>query len=313
MAPPLLECVPNFSEGRRGEVVEALAGAVRRVRGTRLLDVSPDPDHNRVVLTFIGGADAVFDAAQRSAEVAVAQIDLRVHQGVHPRIGAADVIPFVPLFGASLEECAGLARRLGRELASRWRLPVYLYGAAAEGPHPRTLAEIRRGGFEELREAIARPERRPDLGPARVHPTAGAVAVGARDVLIAFNVNLRTTDLRAARTIARTVRASSGGLPAVQAMGVPLPSRGLVQVSMNLLDYRTTPLQAVFDRVVAEAADRRLEIADSELIGCAPQEALPPDPLGALRLRGLRPGQILDPARFAQEMAAGGDDRPASA
>jgi glutamate formiminotransferase len=305
MVAPLIECVPNFSEGRRREVIDALARAVRDVGGTRLLDVSADPDHNRVVLTVIGSAKAVSEAARRSAEVAVARIDLRAHKGVHPRIGAVDVIPFVPLYGASLAECAALARRLGHELASDLGLPVYLYAAAARDPHHTTLVEIRRGGFEGLRETIARPDRRPDLGPAHVHPTAGAVAVGARDVLIAFNVNLRSADVRVARMIARAVRESSGGLPAVQAMGVPLPSRGLVQVSMNLLDYRTTPLQAVFDRVAAEAAHRGVQVEDSELIGCAPREALPAGPLAALRLRGLRPGQILDPPRLAQEMALG--------
>jgi glutamate formiminotransferase len=305
MASPLIECVPNVSEGRRREVIDALARAVRGVGGTRLLDVSADPDHNRVVLTFVGSAAAVADAAQQCAEVAVARIDLRTHEGVHPRIGAVDVIPFVPLFDASLAECIELADRLGRDLASRLDLPVYLYAAAARTPSRRALVEIRRGGFEGLRDTIARPDRRPDFGPPRVHPTAGAVAVGARDVLIAFNVNLLSADLRAARTIARAVRESSGGLPAVQAMGVPLPSRGVVQVSMNLFDYHTTSLQAAFDRVVSESARMSIEVLDSELIGCAPREALPSDPLAALRLRGLRPGQILDPPRLAGEMAPG--------
>ncbi len=260
MPSPLIECVPNFSEGRRPEVIAALAAAVTGVPGARLLDVSADPDHNRVVLTFVGRAVPVLDAAFRSAEVAVAHIDLRLHRGVHPRIGAVDVIPFVPLYDASLDECVALARRLGDLLATRLALPVYLYAAAARTPDRRTLVQIRRGEFEGLRETITRPDRRPDHGPARVHPTAGAVAVGARGVLIAYNVNLRTTDLLAARTIARAVRESSGGLPDVQAMGVRLPSRGLVQVSMNLLDYRATSLQAVFDRVVAEAARRGIEV-----------------------------------------------------
>jgi glutamate formiminotransferase len=302
MAIPLIECVPNFSEGRRAAVLEALAGSVRAVEGVRLLDVSADPDHNRAVLTFVGAGEAVLDAAFRSAAVALAQIDLRTHQGVHPRIGAVDVIPFVPLPGVSMQACAALAHRLGALLASRLDLPVYLYGEAAV--NPRALGEIRRGGFEGLRAAIAGPDRRPDFGPAHVHPTGGAVAVGARDILIAFNVNLQSNDVSVARAIARQVRESSGGLPAVQAMGVPLHSRGLVQVSMNLLDYRRTPPLRALEAVQAEAARRGIAVVESELVGCAPREALPPDPLRTLRLRGLRPGQILDPGRLARDPQA---------
>ncbi|TMI79388.1 MAG: glutamate formimidoyltransferase [Bacillati bacterium ANGP1] len=289
----IVECVPNFSEGRRPDVLDALAAGVRGP-GIRLLDVSADPDHNRAVFTFVGEGEAVLEAAFRSAAVAVERIDLRAHQGVHPRIGAVDVIPFVPLAGGSMPACVKLARRLGALLADRLGLPVYLYGEA-EGRR-RTLAEIRRGEFEGLRTAIAKPERHPDFGPARIHPSAGAVAVGARGVLIAFNVNLNSADAAPAREIARAVRASSGGLPAVQAMGVPLRSRGLAQVSMNLLDYRLTPPLAALRRVEEEAAHRGIGVVDSELVGCAPREALPSDPAAALRLRGLRPEQILDPA-----------------
>jgi glutamate formiminotransferase len=302
MPVPLIECVPNFSEGRRAAVVDRLAAAVRGVAGVRLMDVSPDPDHHRAVLTFLGRGGAVAEAAFQSAAVAVSEIDLRGHWGVHPRIGAVDVIPFVPLYNASIEECAALARRLGAELASRLGVPVYLYGAAASDPARRVLSRIRRGGFEELRDGIGDPERRPDFGPARVHPTAGAVAVGARTVLIAMNVDLNSQDLEAARGIARVIRESGGGLPAVQAMGVPLPSRGIVQVSMNLLDYRRTSPLAAFERVTAEAARRGIDVAAGELVGCAPREALPPDPVAALRLRSLRPGQILDPARLAEDL-----------
>ena len=304
MPSPLIECVPNYSEGRRPEVIAALAAAVTGVPGARLLDVSSDPDHNRVVLTFVGRPAPVVEAAWRSAEVALAHIDLRLHRGVHPRIGAVDVIPFVPLYDASLDECVALARRLGDLVAIRLALPVYLYAAAARTPDRRNLVQIRRGEFEGLQMGMTRPDRRPDLGPARVHPTAGAVAVGARDVLIAYNVNLRSTDLRAAQMIAKVVRESSGGLPALQAMGFRLPSRDLVQVSMNLLDYRVTSLRAAFDRVAAEAARFGIEVESSELIGCAPGDALPPDPAEALRLRPLRPGQILDPARLAHELGS---------
>jgi len=302
MPGPLIECVPNFSEGRRAATIGRLADAVRGVRGVRLLDVSADPDHHRSVLTFVGTGAAVFAAAAQSARVAVEEIDLRCHAGVHPRIGAVDVIPFVPLYGAAMADCVALAQRLAALVAGDVGVPAYLYAEAAVDPARRSLAAIRRGGFEALREEITRPERRPDFGPARVHPSAGAVAVGARDVLIAMNVDLASRDLAAARAIAGAVRASSGGLPAVQAMGVWLPTRGLVQVSMNLLDYRTTPPLAAFERVRAEATRRGLEVAGGELIGCAPRDALPADPVRALRLRELRVGQILDPACLAAEM-----------
>ncbi len=311
MSVSLIECVPNFSEGRRADVLAALAASIREVPGVRLLDVSSDPDHNRSVFTFAGRAEAVFEAAYRSAAVALQRIDLRAHQGVHPRIGAVDVIPFVPLRDATIDACSALARRLAGRLAADLGVPVYLYGAAAASA-ARTLATIRRGGFERLRTEIARPARHPDHGPARVHPTGGAVAVGAREILIAFNVDLASTDLAAARAIAAAVRASSGGLPAVQAMGVPLASRGLVQVSMNLLDYRHTPPLLAYERVGAEAARRGIGVSAGELIGCAPRDALPPDPVAALHLRRLRPEQILDPEQIARELS-GTDEAPAGA
>ena len=301
----IIECVPNFSEGRRAAVLDALAASIRAVARVRLLDVSADPDHNRSVFTLVGEGEAVLDAAERSAAVAVDRIDLRVHRGVHPRIGVVDVVPFVPLAGAPMQACVALARRLGAWLSDRLGLPVYFYGEAA-AVRPRALSEIRRGGFEGLREAIVQPDRRPDVGPARVHPTAGAVAVGARDVLIAFNVDLQSTDVSAARAIARAVRESSGGLPGVQAMGLPLRSRGLVQVSMNLLDYRRTSLLSAYRQVEAEAARRGLAAVEGELVGCAPREALPPDPIAALRLRALRPGQVLDLARLAGDLGEAG-------
>ncbi len=288
-------------------MLEALAASVRGVPGVRLLDVSSDPDHNRAVYTFAGAGDAVLEAAFRSAAVALELIDLRAHEGVHPRIGAVDVIPFVPLGGATMAACATLARRLGERLAAQLGLPVYLYGQAGADP-ARALAVLRRGGFEALQAEITRPARHPDYGPARIHPTGGAVAVGAREILIAFNVNLEGRDLVAARAIASAVRDPSGGLPAVQAMGVPLASRGCVQVSMNLQDYRRTPPLVAFQRVEAEAARRGVAVLGGELIGCAPPDALPPDPVAALRLRSLRPEQILDPARLARDLF--GPDRP---
>lgn len=301
MSLPLIECVPNFSEGRREDVLASLAAAMREVRGARLLDVSPDPDHNRSVFTLVGPPEAVLEAAYRGAGMALQRIDLRTHQGVHPRIGAVDVVPFVPLRDATMDGCVSLARRLAERLAAEFGVPAYLYGAASASA-VRDLATIRRGGFETLRAEIADPARHPDYGPARVHPAGGAVAVGAREILIAFNVNLASTNLAAARAIAAAVRESSGGLPAVQAMGLPLASRGLVQVSMNLLDYRRTSPLLAYERVGEEAARRGISISAGELIGCAPRDALPPDPIATLRLRSLRPGQILDIEQLARSL-----------
>ena len=305
MATGLTECVPNFSEGRRSDVLEALAASIRGVPAVRLLDVSPDTDPHRTVFTFVGSPDGLLEAAFRSAALAVARIDMRTHRGVHPRIGAVDVIPFVPLVGATMSACVALAHRLGERLASDLGVAVYLYGEAALRPG-RSLAAIRRGGFEGLRTAIGDPARRPDFGPPRLHPSAGAVAVGARNVLIAYNVDLESADLGAAQAIARAVRQSSGGLPGVQAMGVLLPSRGLAQVSMNLLDFRRTSMLEAFQAVASEAASRGIAIAASELIGCAPREALPPDPIGALQLRSLRAEQVLDLAELVCALDAPG-------
>ncbi|HLW48803.1 MAG TPA: glutamate formimidoyltransferase [bacterium] len=291
--------MPNVSEGRRAAVIARLAGAARAVRDARLLDVSSDPDHNRSVLTLVGTPDAVLGAACALAAEAVAAVDLNEHEGVHPRIGAIDVVPFVPLYHASMAGCVALAQRFAEYAAGSLGLPVYLYAEAARDPARRGLAVIRHGGFEELREAIGTPARRPDVGPARVHPTAGAVAVGARDVLIAMNVDLTGADAPVARSIAGAVRESSGGLPALQAMGVWLPRRGLAQVSMNLLDYRRTSPLAAFQRVRDEAHRRGAAVAAGELIGCAPREALPADPAAALQLRTFEPRQILDPERLA--------------
>jgi glutamate formiminotransferase len=288
-------------------VIARIAGAARG--GTaKLLNVSSDPDHNRSVFTLVGAPEAVYDAACRVAAAAVEAVDLTHHDGVHPRIGAVDVVPFVPLYRASMPDCVALARRFGAYAAEALGLPVYFYADAACDPRSRTLPEVRRGGFEGLRATIGTAERRPDLGPARVHPTAGAVAVGARGVLIAMNVDLDGADLRAARAIARAVRESSGGLPALQAMGMWLARRGLAQVAMNLLDYHRTPPLLAFEAVRGEANRLGVEIAAGELIGCAPREALPPDPAGALRLRTLEPGQVLDPERLAAEL--GGESPP---
>jgi len=270
----LVACVPNFSEGRRVEVVEAIAGEVRRVPGVALLDVSWDPSHNRCVLTFVGEPEAVKQAALAASAKAVDLINMEEHRGVHPRIGAVDVIPFVPLAGVTMDDCVALAQDLGRELWEKLGLPVYLYAEAAQRPERRRLPEIRRGEYEGLKEALSRPERWPDIGEPRLHPTAGATAVGARKPLIAFNVYLRTGDVEVARSIARAVRESSGGLVNVQARGVPIEHRGMVQVTMNLLDHVRTPLPRVFEMVRMEAARYGTEVVESEVVGLVPLDAL---------------------------------------
>lgn len=273
MGPLVLECVPNVSEGRDRRVIHALAGAVRSVAEVRLVDIHSDPDHHRSVFTFLGPPPAVEEAALALARATARAIDMRAHQGVHPRIGALDVLPFVPLRGISMAEAVAIAHRVGQTLGARLDLPVYFYGEAALSPERRSLALIRRGEYEGLPGRLRDPAWRPDAGPARFNPRSGATAVGARGILVAFNVWLEGHDLEAARAIARTVRESSGGLPGVQAMGVALAREGIVQVSLNLLDYRRTSLPRLFERVREEAARRGLSVRRSELVGLAPREA----------------------------------------
>jgi len=270
----LVECVPNFSEGRRIEVVDQLAAAVASTPDVYLLDRTSDADHNRSVLTFAGPPEPVVAAMEAAVAVALRRIDLTVHEGQHPRIGAVDVVPFVPLGDSTIEECIELARAFGARIAERFELPVYLYARAATRPDRVVLADLRRPQFEGLRETIGQHGREPDFGPPRVHPTAGAVAVGARPFLIAYNINLASPDVDLAKRIARRVRESSGGLPRVQALGLPLEELGCAQVSMNLLDFSVTSLWLVWETVRALAADEGVELRESELIGLAPLAAL---------------------------------------
>ncbi|HEX9943945.1 MAG TPA: glutamate formimidoyltransferase [Thermoanaerobaculia bacterium] len=281
-----LECVPNVSEGRRPEVVVRLAGAVSSVPGVRLLDVSSDPDHNRTVLTLAGEAEGLHSALLALYETAIAEIDLTRHQGVHPRVGAVDVVPFVPLGGTPMAAAVAAAERLAAEVARRFGLPVYLYERAARRPGRSALADIRRGGFEGFAARIADPAWAPDFGPARVHPTAGVTVIGARFFLIAFNAVLATPDVALARAVARKVRESGGGLPAVRAMGVYLASRGLAQVSMNLVDYRRTPVLAALERVREAAAALGTRVLECEVIGLVPEEAALGVARDALQLPG---------------------------
>jgi glutamate formiminotransferase len=270
---PIVECVPNVSEGRDPARLARFADAVRATPGVTLADVHADPDHHRSVYTFLGGPAAVAAAALALADAVLGEIDMRGHHGIHPRVGALDVLPFVPLAGATMDDAVALARATGRALAARHALPVYYYGEAARRPERRTVRALRAGEYEGLAARLASADGAPDDGPARFDPRAGALLVGARDVLVAYNVWLAGDDLDAARAIARAVRASGGGLPAVQALGLPLASRGRAQVAMNLLDYRVTPIPAAFDRVAAAAAARGLGIERGELVGLAPRAA----------------------------------------
>lgn len=291
----LVECVPNFSEGQRPEVVLELEAAIAGVPGVTVLDRHRDPDHNRSVITFVGGPEAVEEAAFRAIARAAERIDITRHRGEHPRIGAADVVPFIPLRGVTMEDCARLAASLGGRVARDLAIPVYLYDQAARRPERRNLANVRRGEFEGLRDEIeTNPERAPDFGPPRLHPTAGAVAIGARWFLIAFNVNLASDDVEIARSIAAKVREKDGGLPAVRALGFRLARQGAVQVSMNLIDYRKTGMAEAFHRVEELAREHGVEVIDSELVGLVPEDAVIAAARSALRLAKFDRTQIIE-------------------
>jgi len=270
----LIECIPNFSEGRRSEVVDEIVAAIAGVDGVQVLDRQSDETHNRSVITFVGQEAAAAEGAFRAIAAAARLIDLNQHQGAHPRFGAADVVPFVPLRDSDMPVCIDTARQLARRVARELAIPVYLYEEAARVPEHRNLADVRRGGFEGLREVIATdPTRRPDEGEARLHPTAGAVAIGARAPLIAYNVNLASDDLALAKRIASEIRERDGGLPKLKAIGLALAD-GDVQVSMNLTDYRITSLLDAFEAVRDRAAQAGVTVRKSEVIGLLPQDAL---------------------------------------
>lgn len=289
-----MECVPNFSEGRDLQKVEQIVDAFRGREGVKLLDYSHDRDHNRMVVTAVGapGAmkEAVVDAVGRAARL----IDLTRHTGGHPRMGAADVVPFIPVRGMEMDEAVALSREVGQAVAGRYGIPVYLYEKSASAPHRENLADVRRGQFEGLAEKMARPEWRPDFGPARPHPTAGACIVGARIPLIAYNINLNTDRLDVAQAIARRVRHSGGGLRYCKAMGVALHEKGIVQVSMNLTDYTHTAIYQAQELVRIEAARYGVTLAGGELIGLMPLGALLDTVSYYLGLDSLTPDRILE-------------------
>jgi len=290
----LVECVPNFSEGRSRDTVRALVAAVRAVRGVFLLDEEMDRDHHRSVLTFVGEPEAVAEAAFQITRVAAGLIDLRQHQGVHPRVGATDVVPFVPIRGVTMEDCVALARKVGKRIGEELSIPVFLYERAASRTDRAPLESIRLGGLEGLASRMEDPAWVPDFGPRTMHQTAGATVVGARPSLIAYNVNLQTENLILAKTIAKTIRSSSGGLPSLKAMGVALASRRLVQVSMNLTNFEETPIHAAFEAVRREAERAGVQVAGSEVIGLVPQRALVGASEFFLKLERFDPTQVLE-------------------
>lgn len=290
----IVECVPNFSEGRNEQVIEAILGAVKAVPGVALLDHAPDQSHNRLVVTFAGEPAAVEEAAFRATKKAAELIDMEKHHGEHPRIGATDVVPFVPVRGVAMADCVEMARRLGARISEELHIPVYLYAEAATRPERRRLPDIRRGEYEGLKTAISEPGRQPDFGEARMHPTAGATVVGARQPLIAFNANLSTADVRVASAIAKSVRESSGGLVSVQAKGVFIKERNTAQVTMNILDHERTPIHRVLELVRVEARRYGVDVVGTEIIGLLPLSALLNSAIWYLQADGFSPGQVLD-------------------
>jgi glutamate formiminotransferase len=270
----ILECIPNFSEGKRRDTLERIVEELRNIGGVKILDYSMDPDHHRSVITFIGSPEDVEKAAAASCDKAVELIDMRKHAGAHPRNGAVDVVPFVPIQDMDMKEAVEVAHRFGRAFAERNNIPVYFYAEAALTPARKRLPFLRTGGYEKLKEKIHDPHWLPDAGPTIFNPRSGATAVGARIPLIAFNINLDTDDIKIAKIIAKSIRQSSGGLQCVQAMGVLLKSRNIAQVSMNLTNYKKTSIRTVFDTVKEKAAAFGVDILESELIGCLPRDAM---------------------------------------
>lgn len=291
----LVECVPNFSEGRKAETIERLVEEIESVDGAVVLDTHMDPDHNRSVITFVAGPEQIVEAAVRAVALAAELIDLRHHTGQHPRVGATDVLPFVPVRGVTMEDCVALAHETGERIASEIGIPVYFYESAARRPERANLEDVRRGGFERLREEISvNSDRAPDVGAARLHASAGAVIVGARPLLIAYNINLRTTDVTVARKIARAVRGRDGGLRYLKALGMELKERGLVQVSMNLVQFEKTHLHHVFEAVRREAERWGVQVAGSEIVGLIPQAALDGSAEYFLRIENFTPDLVLE-------------------
>jgi glutamate formiminotransferase len=290
----LIECIPNVSEGRRPEIVAQMADAIRALPGVRLLDCSSDPSHNRSVFTLAGDAAGVEQAVMALFELAVSNIDLRTHRGEHPRMGAVDVVPFVPIEGVTMAECVELAKKVGGAVAQRFGIPVYLYEDASTNPARKNLEDIRRGEFEGLGAKMTTQGWAPDFGPGAPHPSAGASVIGARMALVAYNINLASDRLDVAKKIAAAIRHSSGGYRYVKAAGFKLEDRGIVQVSMNLTNYEKTPIFRVFETVKREAARYGVSILESEIVGLIPSAALNAAAEFYLQIEGFKPDQVLE-------------------
>jgi len=294
MAHQLIECVPNFSEGRRDEVIEAIVEPFRKRKGCALFDYRADKDHNRLVVSLGGEPYSVQEAILEAAKVAISTIDLAQHQGSHPRIGAVDVIPFVPLQNITMEECVDLAHRFGQRYYIETGVPVYFYEEAALKPERKRLEVIRKGQYEALKREVVNPERHPDVGEPTLHPSAGATVIGARKFLIAFNVNLGTDDVNVAREIAKVVRSSSGGLRHVKCIGLPLKERGLVQVSTNIVDYEENTLYRVLELIRMEAKRWNVPVKETEIYGMIPAAAIVDTMSCYMQISGFDPSQVIE-------------------
>jgi glutamate formiminotransferase len=293
--PKIVECVPNFSEGRRTDVIESIVNEVKSVEGVRLLDYEYDGDHNRSVVTFVGEPEKVKEAAYKAISKASELIDMNKHKGEHPRIGASDVVPFIPISEVTMDDCVNLAKELGEEVAGKLNIPVFLYEAAAAKPERKNLANIRKGQYEGLKEDIKKdPERKPDFGPDELHPTAGATVIGARMPLVAYNVNLGTDDIEVAKKIAKAIRFKDGGLRYVKALGFEIKERNIVQVSMNLTNYEKTPVFRVFEMIRTEAERFGVPVIGSEVIGLIPMNALIEVADHYLKLEDFKKDQVLE-------------------
>lgn len=297
----IVQCVPNISEGRNKEIVEAVVSVVQETQNVKLLDWSSDADHNRSVITFVGTPDGVEKAAFAVCEKAAELIDMTSHTGEHPRMGATDVVPFIPIQGISMEECVELANRVGKRIGEELGIPVFMYEQAAKAPSRQNLAHVRKGQYEGLQKKLERADGKPDYGPHAFNPKSGATAVGARMPLVAFNVNLGTDNLEIANKIARNVRHASGGLKAVKAMGVKLEERGIVQVSMNMVNFKETPLYRAVELIRAEAKRYGVNIVGSEVIGLIPLEAMVESLDYYLGLEGFQMKQILETRLWSDE------------
>lgn len=291
----IVECVPNFSEGRKKKVIQAIFEPVKKFKGVKLLDIESDPDHNRCLGTLVGEPEVVFASVWAMIKKATKLIDMEKHKGEHPRIGATDVVPFIPVSGVSMEECVQLAKRLGKKVADELKIPVYLYEAAATRPDRVNLADVRKGEYEGLKSEIqTNPGRKPDFGPAKMHPTAGAVVIGARKFLIAYNVNLDSKDVQIVKDIAKLVREKDGGFPAVKALGFEIKDKGYVQISMNLCDFEKTNMDVVFRKIKEEAEKRGVKVLSSEIYGMVPKAALKGINSDELQLIDFKKDQILE-------------------